>query len=223
MRIPAFMAAFMLLALPAWAGELLDQVVVTVNGNSLLQSDWDAEVRYEALMAGRPMDDLSQAEREAALNRIIDQELVREQAYGVDMKPVTTAEVDDQMNGLREQYEHDHPGLSWNAAVAKYGFSEADLRQRVQAELTQLRIVDEKLRPSVEVDPSEVEAYYKDKIASQKAGGHAAGFDEIKDKIRELLVQQKITQALDAWLESLRTQANIHRIVPRVEGGAANP
>ena len=119
MRITALIAAFILLALPARAGELLDQVVVTVNGNGLLQSDWDAEVRYEALLAGRPVDDLSQTEREAALSRIIDQELVREQARGSDVRPVTAAEVDEQMNGLREQYEHEHPGLSWNALVTK--------------------------------------------------------------------------------------------------------
>lgn len=222
MRIAALVAAFVLLALPAWAGELLDQVVVTVNGNGLLQSDWDAEVRYEALLAGRPVDDLSQTEREAALSRIIDQELVREQARGSDVRPVTAAEVDEQMNGLREQYEHDHSGMSWNALVTKYGFSDAELRQHVQAELTQLRIVDEKLRSTVEVDASEVEAYYKDKIAPQNAAGHEASFDAVKDKIRELLVQQKITQALDAWLQSLRAQANIHRIVPAT-GGTANP
>lgn len=222
MRIPVVIPAFILLALPAWAGELLDQVVVTVNGNGLLQSDWDAEVRYEALLAGRPVDDLSQTEREAALSRIIDQELVREQARGSDVKPVTASEVDAQMSGLREQYEHDHPGMSWNAAVAKYGFSDVELRQHVQTELTQLRIVDEKLRSTIEVDASEVEAYYKDKIAPQNAAGHAASFDAVKDKIHELLVQQKINQALDSWLESLRAQANIHRIVPPA-GGAANP
>ena len=219
MRMLSAIVVAILSALPATAGDVLDRVVVTVNGNAVLQSDWDAEVRYEALMAGRPLNELTQAEWEDALKRIIDQELVREQGGGVEVRPATTAELDDQISGLRSQYEHDHPGLSWSAMLARYGFSEAELRERVQLELTQLRIVDEKLRPTVEVDPSEVESYYKDKIASQRSAGHVASFDESKDKIRELLVQQKINQALDSWLESLRSQANIHRLATETAGG----
>ena len=221
MRMLSAIVVAILFALPARAGDVLDRVVVTVNGNAVLQSDWDAEIRYEALMAGRPLSNLDPKARNAALTRIIDQELVREQSHGVAIKPVTTSELDGQMNALRSQYEHDHAGLSWSSAVTMYGFSEAELRERVETELTQLRIVDEKLRPSVEVDASEIEAYYNDKIAPQNSAGRTATFAEVKDKIRELLMQQKINQALDSWLESLRAQANIQRIAPEAAGGTA--
>lgn len=221
MRMLSAIVIAILSALPARAGDVLDRVVVTVNGNAVLQSDWDAEVRYEALMAGRPLSDMDSKARDAALTRVIDQELVREQSHGVEIKPVTASELDRQMDALRSQYEHDHPGLSWNTTVAKYGFSDAELRERVEMELTQLRIVDEKLRPTVEIDLAEVESYYKEKIAPQNSPGHTATFDEVKDKIRELLMQQKINQALDSWLESLRAQANIHRIASEAAGTAA--
>lgn len=194
------------------AGEMLDRVVVTVNGNALLQSDWDNEVRYEAFMTGGPLTGFTVQERESALNRIIDQELLREQMRGGDFKPATEAEVDEQMKLLQSQYTREHPGLQWSAALARYGFSERDIRDRVELELNQLRLVNEKLRPSAEVDPAEVQAYYREKIASQKSATGPITFDEAKEKIHELLVQQKINQLLDIWLESLRTQGRIQRI-----------
>ncbi len=221
MRIAGVMIAVILFALPLAAGELLDQVVATVNGNALLQSDWDAEVRYESFMAGRPLSEVSKADREAELNRIIDQELLREQMRSSELKPISESEVDDQMKTLQTQFEDEHPGAQWSVTLAKYGLSDADLRARVQMELTQLRIVDEKLRPSVEVDPSEVESYYKDKIAPQNSAGHPVSLDDAKGKIRELLMQQKINQALDSWLQSLRGQATIRRVSPEAKGASA--
>ena len=203
-----------ILILVCWpcAGEVLDRVVVTVNGNALLQSDWDNEVRYEAFMADGPLDGFTVQERESALNRIIDQELLREQMRGGDFKPATDAEVDEQIKLLQSQYTGEHPGLLWSAALARYGLSERDIRDRVELELNQLRLVNERLRPSAEVDPAEVQAYYRERIASQKSAMGSISFDEAKEKIRELLVQQKINQLLDSWLASLRTQGKIQRI-----------
>ena len=41
-------------ALPAaWAGEVIDRIVATVNGHIILQSDWDEALCYEALLSGR--------------------------------------------------------------------------------------------------------------------------------------------------------------------------
>lgn len=205
-----FIAAFVL-AVPLQAGELLDQVVVTVNRNALLQSDWDEEVSYEAFMSKRSLADVSATDRESALNRIIDQELLREQMRGSDLRLARTEEVDEQIRAVQSDYAHDHPGVSWTAALAKYGFSEPEFRERVKLELNQLRLVDEKLRPSIEIDAAEVETYYKQKVAPQDATGN---FSDAEPKIRQLLVQQKINQLLDSWLESLRAQSRIQRFVP---------
>lgn len=212
MRSLFLIVAILMLTGSLRGSEVLDRVVVTVNGNALLQSDWDGEVRYEAFMAARPVEGFTAQERESALNRIIDQELLREQMRGGDFKPATDAEVDEQIKLLQAQYTREHPGQLWSTVLMRYGFSESEIRDRIELELNQLRLVNERLQPSVEVDPAEVESYYKVKIASQKSGTGPISFDEAKAKIHELLVQQKINQLLDSWLESLRTQAKIQRI-----------
>src|SRR5690349_1227649 len=91
-------AALLVLSMPLLrAGEVLDRLVATVNGHALLQSDWDDEIRYECLMSGRPLRDVTAEERKATLDRLIDQELLREQMRSPDFKPVTSAEVEKQL------------------------------------------------------------------------------------------------------------------------------
>ena len=64
------------------AGQIVDRMVANVNGHILLQSDWDEEVDFEAFVDGRSPDSFTAAERKAALDRMIDQELLREQVRG---------------------------------------------------------------------------------------------------------------------------------------------
>ena len=61
------------------AGELLDRIVATVNGHAILLSDWQDEVRYEAFIAGRKLQAVTAQDKKAALDRLTDRELLREQ------------------------------------------------------------------------------------------------------------------------------------------------
>src|SRR5512142_3274635 len=61
------------------AGDRIDGIAATVNGSPILQSDWDEEVRYEALLNVRPPAQVTEADRQSALQRLIDQELLRQQ------------------------------------------------------------------------------------------------------------------------------------------------
>src|ERR1700733_9304185 len=67
------------LSRPAMAGDVVDRVVTNINGHVVLQSDWEQEIALEALTNGRDPDSFTAVERKAALDRLIDQELLREQ------------------------------------------------------------------------------------------------------------------------------------------------
>src|ERR1700749_287587 len=75
-----FVAA-LLFVLPmfTFAGSVVDRVVANVNGHVVLQSDWEEEVSFEAFEDGKDPASFTEAERKAALDRLIDQELLREQ------------------------------------------------------------------------------------------------------------------------------------------------
>src|SRR5437867_719595 len=68
-----------LFMLPARASDIIDRIVATVNGHAILQSDWEEAIRYEAFIDGRQLDKLTADDRKATLDRLIDQELLREQ------------------------------------------------------------------------------------------------------------------------------------------------
>src|SRR5215467_12265910 len=80
-------------AASAHAADMIDRVVATVNGHVILQSDWDDAVRFEAFVEGRPLDQLTDQDRSRALDRLIDQELLREQAQTGDAPAPRSEEV----------------------------------------------------------------------------------------------------------------------------------
>ena len=194
------------------AGEVLDRLVATVNGHALLESDWADEVRYECFMSGRPLEEVTSRDRKAALDRLIDQELLREQMRSSDFKPVSAEEIEKQVDSLKAEYARGDES-SWSSVLARYGLTEAVARDRISVELNQLRLVDTHLRPLVQIDAAEIETYYKEQIVPKFPAGQAPSLPEARRKIRELLVQQQIDQQLSSWLDTLRSQARITRLV----------
>lgn len=204
-------ALVLLSATFALSGELLDRVVATVNGRPILQSDLADELRFEAFMSAERLDQLSSADLKSALDRLIDQELINGQARPGDLKPISPAEVDSKIEALKARYSKTDPQPSWSAALARYGLTEDLIRKHVTLELNQLAIVDARLRPSIQIDPQAVRTYYEQKLLPSLPPGQHVTLQQATPQIHELLVQQKINQQLDSWLDSLRAQAEIHR------------
>jgi hypothetical protein len=187
------------------AGEVLDRIVATVNGHPILLSDWQDEVRYEAFIAGRKLQAVTALDKKAALDRLKDRELLREQEDTAETVPTSAEEIDKQLEAMKTDVARAMP---WDEALAAYQLTEADIRNHIALELSQLRFIDARLRPSIQVDPDEVAAYYRNHFSSS-AGGQPISLPEATPKIHELLTQEKMNQALSTWLESLRSQAEI--------------
>ncbi len=205
-------AMVLLYALPLRAAEVLVRIAATVNGHVILQSDWDDEVRYESFMSGRQLSQVTDEARKAALDRRLDQELLREQVSAAEVPHASPEEVEKQLQALKDDYLREH-GSPLGDALSKYQLTESNVRSHIETELDQLRIVDARLRPSVQIDPAEVESYYKDKVLPElaRSGGKKPTLQEASSQIRELLIQEKMNQMLVSWIETLRSQAQIRR------------
>lgn len=190
----------------AQSGEVLDRMAATVNGNALLQSDVDEEFRYEFLAAKRPLSEASAEDRKGALDRLIDQELLREQMNSRDFKPVAMEDVSKATENFKSEY-----GAAWATALRDYGLTEVQVKNHIQIELNQLRLIDLRLRPTVLIDADSIRTYYQQQLLPKLPPGQHPSLQEAGPTIRELLVQQKMNEALDAWLEALRSQAKIQR------------
>lgn len=219
MRKRILIALITLVALTAasWAGDIVDRIVATVNGKAILQSDWDLASAYESLVEGRAPAELSWEKRKAALDRLIDQELIRQQAKGADYRPASDAEVAQRVDDIRKQHGEVLDEVAWKSLLQGYGLTESDLRAKAAAELNELRAVDSHLRPTVQIDPHSIEAYYQQTLLPElrQAGAKEVPFEQVAPKIKELLAQQKINDLLVTWLKNLRSESNI-RTAPDV-------
>jgi len=201
----------------ASAGEVIDRIVATVNGRVILQSDLDEALCYEAVLSGRSPSRFSDDERRAVLDRLIDQELLREQKL-TDFQHASEGEVAARLAEVRKQYPEALTDEGWQGLLARFNLSMKDLEAHVGKEIDLLRRVDARLRPTVQIDSKTIEAYYREKFVPQlhQSGASEVPLADVTAKIRELLTEQKVNELLVSWLQTLRSESEV-----RVPGASA--
>jgi hypothetical protein len=189
----------------SFAGPIVDRVVTNVNGHVVLQSDWEQEIAFEALVNGRSPDSFTTAERSAILDHLIDQELLREQVRPEQATP--TSEVKARVAEVRKLHVSGSTDDGWLALLKRYGMSQKTLEQKLSDEIQLMRLVEDRLRPSIQIDQQAIERYYHDRLLPdiKKAGGAAQPLTEVYGKIKTLLAEQKMNELLTNWLAALRS------------------
>jgi hypothetical protein len=217
-RLLHFTICILLLSpVAAFAGEVIDGVIATVNRKPVLQSDWDDAVRYEALMQEKPLRNMTEADRADALRRLIDRRLLEIQMTDPNYLAPSREEVRANLAKLRDQIPTAKTEQGWEKLITAYGFSQREMEANVRREMQMMNFIEVRLRPNVHVQPEEVEAYYRTQVLPdmEKAGIKVVALQEVEPKIRELLVQHHIDELLDAWLHNLRQQTEIQNLKPR--------
>ncbi len=206
----------------AWGGTVVDRVVAIVNGRPILQSDWDEAVAYEALVNGRDPSSVSFEQRKAALDRLIDQELIHEQIPHSNFEHASAQDIHRRVQDIRKAHPEAADSEQWNALLSRYGLTEAELREKVAVELDSMRAVDEHLRPTIQIDSRTIEAYYQNTLLPELRHRGAADvpLEQVAPKIRELLAQQRMNDLLGNWIRSLRAESDIRTpSAPAVRSG----
>jgi hypothetical protein len=212
------LAAF--LAPSASAGQVIDRIVAKVNNRIILQSDLDEALCYEALLNGRSLSQLTEDDRRAVLDRLVDQELLREQMKSAEFQKASEAEAAAQVAEARKLYPEASTDAGWNSVLARFQLSEKDLLSHVQQQIDLMRLVDAHLRPTVQIDSKSIEAYYREKFVPQlrQSGAPEVPLADVATKIRNLLTEEKVSELLVSWLQSLRSESDV-----RIPGREISP
>jgi len=212
-RLPVLLAVLSLFSLLPGVGvaEVLDRIVAKVNGHIILQSDWEDALRLEAFLDGRPLQQVSSAQRNAVLRRLVDQELLEQQMRSADFPRASEDEVNDRVREIRKQYPEAQEEQSWSRLLARCGITEEQLRRRLGLQLDLTRLIDARLRPSVHIDAETIASYYHHELLPRlrNSGGKDVSLDQASAGIRQLLTEQRLNQLLVAWLENLRSGSDI--------------
>jgi peptidyl-prolyl cis-trans isomerase SurA len=206
-------ACLLALLCMAASAEVVDRAIAVVNGHLVTWSDLDEQMRFEALENGRPLKELTDADRRAAFDRLVQDWILRDQMQGT--VPATDADVDARIASLRAALHMDAGSeggdAKWVATLNSYGLSMDELRALAANQLEILRFLEFRVRPLVRVSRQEVEEYYTQTLAPQvRAQGQTPEPEEqVSAKIRELLEEQKMNQEMRKWLDTMRSQSRV--------------
>jgi len=195
---------------PATPTQTLDRVVGAVGNIAITASEVDAEYRLELFLGGKASADKPDA---GALNqvrqRMIDRILLEEEvrADGIKVPPDDPA-VAARLSEARKKYRSDE---AFAAALKNLGMNAEALKSVLAEEEAILRLIDQRLRPQAVVEPAEIEAYYRDTLVPSLRKGNqpTPPLTEVENRIREILVQQKVDSLLDEWLKRLRDRGDV--------------
>ena len=189
--------------------EVVDRTIAVVNGHLITWSDLDEQMRFEALENQRPLRELTAAERRSAFDHLVQSWILRDQMQG--MFPAADEDVEARIAELRGAWHLENDPARWNSLVQSYGLNVDELHKQVANQLEILRFLEFRVRPLVRVTRQEIEDYYRTTLTPQleAKGQTPEPVKTLAPKIRELLMQQKMSQELEKWLANLRSQGKV--------------
>jgi hypothetical protein len=185
--------------------ETLDRIAVTVGRHVITESDVVLDLRVAAFLDGRTPD-FSGAQRRSAAARLVDLYFVLQDAAVSRAPEPTPADVDALMEPVRARYGSD---ADYRAALERAGISENDVREHLFAGLRMMRYTELRFRPEVQITEQDLHRAFDALSAKQPAGSPAPGFEANRAKLEELVMNQRILEALDRWLALMRSETPI--------------
>jgi hypothetical protein len=206
-RAPA--ARILVLALlTAFAGAaaIVDRVAVVVGKTVITETEVLQEVRLTQFLNQEPLD-LGPEARRAAAERLVDQQLIRNEMQIGGYPQPSPSEAEDVLNRYRQ--ENYPSAAAFRAALEKYGITEEQLKQHLLWQQAALQFTEVRFRPDLQMPA-------------------AAGTDHSAGSVRETEPQpgriqsanrlragaaapagNSVDQQMDAWLKEARANTKI--------------
>jgi peptidyl-prolyl cis-trans isomerase SurA len=207
-------------ATPAAQGQgvVIDRVVAVVNEDLILESDVDEERRFEEIQPLRASTDSTRAK---IIERLVDRDLILQQAALQPEDAVSDQELDAQLATMRRdipackqfQCETDE---GWKKFLDSHGFSVEEFRKRWRQRMELLKFIEERFRNGVKITDAEAKTYYEKTMLPEYAKRNVTppSLEVVQKRIQEILLQQQVGALLEDWLKSLRAQGSVRIMTP---------
>ena len=199
-----------IVATAAWSNAVvgLDRMAVIVGKHVIKTSDIDWDLRVTQFLNRQPLALTPPAKRQSA-ERLIDQELIRQEIVSGNYKRPPDSEAAALLNNLRRD-RYGGSDVKMREELQRYGITEDQLRAQLLWQLTVLRFIDQRFRPAVIVTDDEVHAYYTKhlpELRRQYPGDDS--FEALEPRVRSLLEGQRINENFEQWLAEARKNYRI--------------
>jgi hypothetical protein len=220
----ALTVSFTLSPLPfprAHAQEVVDRMVAIVNGKELITySDllWQLALQPDAPLDNPRLEDLRRA-----LDLLIDQRLIAQEAAKLPSAAPTEKEINDELARLISYFPS---RAAFFERLARVGLGEdsTQLREIVQDRVRIQKYLDFRFRSFTVVTPQEVETYYRDvyvpRHRRQSPGQIVPELKTVSDELKKELIERKIASDTDEFLEEARAAAQVTYLDERLKSGS---
>ena len=117
---------------------------------------------------------------------------------------------------MRQQFPGAATDSGWKSLLATYDLTQQDIEDHLISEVRELRFIDLRFRGLVRIDKNDISNYYQQKFLPQLRSQGAAEppLAQVSGQIEKILAEQSIDDMLNRWLETLRAQAHIEKMIP---------
>jgi hypothetical protein len=189
------------------AQQIVDQVLTQVNDDIITRIDllWSIAIDPKAPSPVGPVgSDLLRQK----LDVMIDERLIAQEAARIPTAEITQDEVDKKRTALIGSFKSEAEFRQRAGSVGLTPQKIDDLlRQRILIE----RFVDFRFRSFLLATEQEIKRYYDEQLVPgvRKAGQVPPPLDQVRDKISDVLKQDKVNTEIDRWLAAARQRAEV--------------
>jgi hypothetical protein len=180
--------------------ETIDRIAVSVANRVITTSDIDRQIRVSAFLSGTKPD-FSAAGKKAMADRLVEYTLVRREIE-MSRYPVHAAsEIEPALADFQKRY---YPADdAYRAGLAQSGISDQDVKDELLRERTLNAFLEVRFRPAVQVTDQEIQDYFAKNFPA------GTNLDDVRQRIEQTLMDQRIDQEVNAWLERARNRTEI--------------
>ena len=184
------------------SARVVDRIVARIEGDIILQSQVRELGAFQQLFGSHAESD------DKLLDELIEQWVVETEATASHFPQPAQSEVDRELTRLRETFASPE---KYTSRLNELGLSAAQVRVLLGRQIYVERYVDSKFRPTVQIEPAAVDAYYEMELLPElaKKNQPAPGRAAVDEQIRELLVQRGISDLTSKWLDDTKSRLKI--------------
>lgn len=188
------------------AQEVVDRIVARIENDIILLSNVQELARYQQLVEGKAESDAQ------ILDRLIDQWIVRSEADTAQFPRPSDADVAAGVERVQKSFT---TPAEYETRKKQVGLTDTEIKNMVAAQLYLGNYLDSRFRPSVKVEPKDVEDFYEKAVVprAQARGQAPPSLDTARDYIHEALVQRGINEQTDRWLSESRGRLHVDKFL----------
>jgi hypothetical protein len=181
---------------------VVDRIVARIEGDIILESQVRELGAFQKLVEGRSEPD------DRLLQELIEQWVVETEATESRFPEPAQSEVDREMVRLAGQFESP---AAYVAKLHEVNLTVPEVRRLLARQIFVERYLDYRFRPTVQVEPGDIESYYQKELLPELAQKNqpAPSLAEVEEKIRELLTQREISVSAGKWLDETKSGLKI--------------